>query len=173
MNIARVLLVVAIGVILQMALARYAAGGRWVFDLVLVAVVYAALFWGPVAGMWAGTVGGLVQDALSGDVVGVGGLAKTVAGLSAGLAGAQFIVTRAPARVATLAAVTIGHRLLVLTLVSLVDQRWSQVDWLGMLVETGLNGLAGLVAFQATELLPGAVRTTRERRRPSLSKRRW
>lgn len=173
MKFARVLLVVAIGLVLQMALARYAVGGRWVFDLVLVAVVYAALAWGPIAGMYAGTVGGLIQDGLSGDVVGIGGLAKTVAGFCAGVAGAQLIVARAPARVATVVAVTVGHRLLVIALRAIVDQRWSDVDWLAMLVETGLNGLAGLVAFQATEMLPGAVRQTRERRRPSLSKRRW
>jgi rod shape-determining protein MreD len=172
MNVSRVLIVVAVGLVLQMALARFAMGG-WAFDLVLVAVVYAALAWGPVAGMWAGTVGGLVQDALSGDVVGVGGLAKTVAGLGAGVAGTQFVMARAPGRVATVAVATVGHRLLMTALRALVDQRWSDVDWVVMLVEIGLNGLAGLVAFQATEMWPGAVRQTRERRRPSLSKRRW
>jgi len=173
MNIARILIVVTVGLVLQMALARYSVGGRWVFDLVLVAVVYAALAWGPIAGMWAGTVGGLVQDSLSGDVVGIGGLAKTVAGVSAGVAGTQFIVSSGAARVATVAAVTVGHRLLVVALLAIVDQRWSDVDWLAMLVETGLNGLAGLIAFQASVLLPGAVRSTRELRRSSLSKRRW
>jgi rod shape-determining protein MreD len=172
-RIARVLLVLSVGLILQMALARYATGGRWVCDLVLVAVVYAALYWGPAAGMWAGTVGGLVQDSLSGGVIGIGGLAKTMAGAAAGLAGAQFVVARAPARVGIVAAVTIGHRLVVLLLLGLVDQRWSDVSWTAMLIETGLNGLAGLVAFQATELLPGAVQQTRHAARPSLSKRRW
>ena len=155
MSVLRVLIVVAVGLVLQMALARYSVGGRWVFDLVLVAVVYAALAWGPMAGMWAGTVGGLVQDSLAGDVVGIGGLAKTVAGVCAGVAGAQFIVSSSAARVA------------------IVDQRWSNVDWLAMLVETGLNGLAVLIAFQASVMLPGAVRSTRDLRRSSLSKRRW
>lgn len=173
MNVVRVLIVVAVGLVLQMALARYSVGGRWVFDLVLVAVVYAALAWGPVSGMMAGTLGGLIQDSLAGDVMGIGGLAKTVAGASAGIAGAQFIVSSGPARVATVAAVTVGHRLLVVALLAIIDQRWSNVDWLAMLVETGINGLAGLIAFQASVLLPGAVRSTRELRRSSLSKRRW
>jgi len=173
MKVVRVIIVVAVGLVIQMALARYAVGGRWAFDLVLVAVVYAALVWGPVAGMWAGTVGGLAQDALSGDVVGIGGLAKTVTGFAAGVAGTQFIVARAPGRVAMVAVVTVVHRLLVVALLALVDQRWSDVSWLAMLVETSLNCLAGLVAFQATEMWPGAVRQTRERRRSSLSKRRW
>lgn len=173
MNLPRVLLVVALGLVLQMALARFTVGDRWVFDLVLVAVVFAALSWGPMAGMWVGTIGGLVQDALSGDIIGVGGLAKTVSGLAAGVAGTQFIISSAAGRVATVAVVTIGHRLLVVALLALVDQRWSDGGWVAMLVETGLNGLAGLIAFTATEWGPGAMRQTRELRRPSLSKRRW
>lgn len=173
MSLVRMLLIVAVGLVLQMALARYAVGGRWTFDLVMVAVVYAALLRGPVAGMWAGTIGGLAQDALSGDVIGLGGLAKTMAGLAAGVAGTRFMIGTVTARVATVAAVTVGHRLVVVLLRALVDQRWSDPDWLVMLVEIGCNGLAGLVAFQATALWPGAVRQTRERRRPSLSRRRW
>ncbi len=173
MNIARVLLVVAVGLVLQMALARYAVGGRWAFDLVLVAVVYAGLAWGPIAGMWAGTAGGLIQDALSGDVIGVGGLAKTIAGLGAGVAGSQFVVSQASSRVATVVVVTVGHRLLLVSLLAIVDQRWSDISWTAMLVEIGVNGLAGLIAFKATELAPGAVRQSRQLRRSSLSKRRW
>lgn len=173
MNIARVLLVVAVGLVMQMALARYAVGGRWAFDLVLVAVVYAGLAWGPIAGMWAGTAGGLIQDALSGDVIGVGGLAKTIAGLGAGVAGSQFVVSQASSRVATVVVVTVGHRLLLVSLLAIVDQRWSDISWTAMLVEIGVNGLAGLIAFKATELAPGAVRQSRQLRRSSLSKRRW
>jgi rod shape-determining protein MreD len=172
MNVLRVLAVVTIGLVLQMLLARYAVGG-WTFDLVLVAVVYVALTWGPTSGMWAATVGGLVQDSLSGGVIGIGALAKVVAAYASGVAGTQFIMTRAPARVATVAVVTVGHRLLVVALVALVDLRWSDVGWLAMLVETCLNALAGFAAFQATELWPGAMRQSRERRRSSFSKRRW
>lgn len=173
MSAARLLLVVAVALILQVTLARYAVGGRWVFDLVLVGVVYAALYWGPTSGMVAATIGGLAQDALSGEILGVGSLAKVVAGLGAGIAGAQFVVSRAGARLATVAVVTIGHRLLVTGLLALVDQRWPGLSWTAMLMEIVCNGVAGLVAFQLTELLPGAVRQTRERTRPSLSKRRW
>jgi hypothetical protein len=42
-----------------------------------------------------------------------------------------------------------------------------------MLMETGLNAVAGLVAFQLSEMLPGAVHQSRERRRSALSRRRW
>ena len=87
-----VLLSVVVAVILQVALARYAVGGRWVFDLVLVGVAFAALQGGAITGMMAGTAGGLLQDVLSGGIVGVGGLAKTVVGCLAGVVGTQFVV---------------------------------------------------------------------------------
>ena len=64
MKLTSVLLTVLVAVVLQVTLARYTVGGRWVFDLVLVGVVFAALQWGPVAGMMAGTLGGLLQDVL-------------------------------------------------------------------------------------------------------------
>ena len=94
MKLTSVLVTVLVAVVLQVTLARYTVGGRWVFDLVLVGVVYAALLWGPVAGMLAGTIGGLLQDVLAGDVVGVGGLAKTLVGFAAGVVGTQFVLVR-------------------------------------------------------------------------------
>ena len=45
-------------------------------NLVLVAVVYVALAFGPVTGLLAGTAGGLVQDALAGGIVGIGGFVE-------------------------------------------------------------------------------------------------
>jgi rod shape-determining protein MreD len=172
-KVTRVLLTVIIALTLQMALARYAVAGRWVFDFVLVGVVYAALCWGPVAGMWTGTLGGLTQDALSGDVIGLGGFAKTVAGYGAGVLGAQFIVARPFARSGAVAVATVIHRLIVVGLMAVVDRDWPGFSWAAMLMETGLNALAGFVAFQASEMLPGALEQSRERRRSSLSRRRW
>lgn len=173
MKVTRVILAVAVALMLQMALARFAVGGRWVFDLVLVGVVYAALYWGPVSGIWAGTLGGLMQDALGGAIIGTGGLAKTIAGFGAGVAGAQFIVARPLARAGMVAAVTVAHRLIIIGLLAVVDQSWGGIPWTAMLIETGMNATAGLMAFQLTDMWPGAVRQTRERRRSSLSRRNW
>ena len=173
MKVIRVLLTVVVALTIQMALARYAVAGRWVFDLVVVGVIYAALYWGPTAGMWTGTLGGLTQDALSGDVVGLGGFAKTVVGYGAGVLGAQFIVARPFARAGAVAVATLVHRMIVVGLLAVVDRDWPGFSWTAMLMETGLNSVAGLVAFQATDVLPGAVRDSRDRRRSSLSRRRW
>ena len=94
-----VILALAGALALQTTLAGLTIGGATAVNLVLVAVIYVALAFGPVAGLLAGTVGGLVQDALAGGIVGIGGLSKTLVGFLVGRAG------RAVHRVAAAAAV--------------------------------------------------------------------
>ncbi len=173
MKFGRVLVTVLVALTLQLALARYAVGGRWVFDLVLVAVVYGALLWGPAAGMWIGTLGGLMQDALSEDVIGVGGFAKTVVGFGVGGLGLQFLVARPLARASVVAVATVLHRLIVVGLWATADQEWKGVAWTVLLMETGLNAAAGLAAFHLTQMLPGVIQHTRAGCRSPLSRRRW
>lgn len=160
-------------VLLQVGLARYAVGGRWVFDLVLVGVAFAALQGGATAGMLAGTVGGLLQDVLSGGIVGVGGLAKTVVGCLTGVVGTQLVVTRPSARMIIVAGATIVHRLVIVALQALIDLQWLGISWGALLVETGLNALAALLVFQAAQAIPGMLARQRIGRRSSLSRRQW
>jgi rod shape-determining protein MreD len=168
-----VIAVVLAAVLLQVVLARYTVGGRWAFDLVLVAVVFVALRWGIVAGMLAGTLGGLLLDLLSGVVIGVGGLSKTLIGTAAGAVGASFVVARPNARVLIVTAATVVHRALVLGLTGLIDQRWPVVPWTAMLEETVLNSLAALVVFHAAESVPEALARGRARRRAWRGRPRW
>ena len=79
----------------------------------LVAVIYVALAFGPVAGLMAGTAGGLVQDALAGGIVGVGGFSKTLVGFLVGLLGAQFIVAQSLPRFVMFVAGTARARALL------------------------------------------------------------
>jgi rod shape-determining protein MreD len=173
MRFASILLTVVVAVVLQVTLARYTVGGRWVFDFVLVGVVYVGLQWGPVAGLLAGTTGGLLQDVLAGQIVGVGGLAKTIVGFGAGIIGAQFVLTRPQARTIIVIGATVLHRLLMLGLTALIDQRWPGVSWSAMLAETGINTLGAFAAFQATAALPGVIDRQRMNRRARLSRRQW
>jgi rod shape-determining protein MreD len=168
-----VLVTVAVAVALQLALARYTVGGRWLFDLVLVGVVFAALNWGPVAGMLAGTAGGLIQDVLSDDIVGTGGLAKTLTGFASGFVGSQLVVARPAARAGVVAAASVVHRLLILGLRSLIEQKWTGVPWTAILGEMALNAVCGLVAFVASDRLPGVVARGRQSRRSGISRREW
>ena len=70
MRTAGVLIAVALALALQTTLARFVVGGTTAIDLVLVAVVYIALTSGPVSGMLAGSLAGLIQDQLSTGVLG-------------------------------------------------------------------------------------------------------
>ena len=173
MKVTGVFLSVAVAVLLQVGLARYAIGGRWVFDLVLVGVAFAALQGGAIAGMLAGTVGGLLQDVLSGGIVGVGGLAKTVVGCLTGVVGTQFVVARPSARAVIVAVATVVHRLVMVGLQAFIDLQWTGVSWGSLLVETGVNAAAALVVFQAAQALPGVMARQRFGRRSSLSRRQW
>jgi len=168
-----VLLTVTVAVALQMAVARVAVGGRWQIDVVLVGVTYAAIYWGPAAGILAGTVGGLLQDLLSHGIVGVGGLAKTLVGFAAGTLSAQFIITRVAVRMGVVAAATIVHRVIVIALYALIDQRWPGVPWPAMLGETVVNAVIALAAFQLTERGPALVARGRGGNRSRLSRRQW
>jgi len=173
MRLTSVLVTVLVAVTAQAALARYTVGGHWVFDLVLVGVVLAALHGGPVAGILSGTLGGLLQDLLAGGVVGVGGLAKTLVGYLAGRVGVQFVFLRVRSRALVVAAATVVHRLLMIGILAVIEQRWPGVSGLAMLEEIGLNALAALVALQAIQATPGLVERGRMSRRSSLSRRKW
>jgi len=173
MKLTSVLLTVVVAVMLQVTLARYTVGGAWVFDLVLVGVVFAGLQWGPTAGLIGGTLGGLLQDVLAGEIVGVGGLAKTLVGFAAGAIGTQFVLTRPHARSIIVVVASVVHRLMVLALNGLIDQQWPGMSWGAMLAETGLNTFVAFLAFQAAASLPGAIARQRGGRRTSLSRRQW
>jgi rod shape-determining protein MreD len=168
-----VLVTVLVSVGLQVALARYAVGNTWVFDLVLVGCVFAALEWGPVAGIVSGTAGGLLQDLLSGDIVGLGALMKTVVGFAAGIVGTQVVLNRASARTAILVVASLVHRLGLLALRGLIDQSWSGIPWSIVLAETAANAVCGFLIFQGRSGLPGLLERQRLSRRSSLSRRQW
>jgi rod shape-determining protein MreD len=130
---------------------------------VLVVVVPAALTAGPITGLMTGTFAGIVQDALSSGVVGIGGLAKTVVGFLAGVIGHQFIVAQPLPRFVVFFVATIVHAALFIGLYELLDLRQFGAPY-GAIVGQGLgNALVGVGAFQMVELLPRAM----ERRRMS------
>ena len=156
-------LATAVALALQTTLTRFIVRGTVAVDLVLVVVVYAALTTGPVTGLMTGTFAGLVQDALSSGVIGIGGLAKSVVGFLAGIIGTQFIVAQPLPRFVVFFAATLLHAVLFIGLYELLDLRTFGAPY-GAVVGQGLgNAIVGVVAFQVAELLPGAM----ERRRSS------
>jgi rod shape-determining protein MreD len=158
---AGVILAVVAALALQTTLARYVVKGTVAVDLVLVAVVYVALTSGPATGLLAGTFAGLVQDALSSPVIGIGGLAKTVVGFVSGVIGTQFIVSQPVPRFVVFFAASVVHAVIFMGLYVLLDLRHFGTPYAAVAGQSTANALIGVVAFQVVELLPGAV----ERRR--------
>jgi len=155
------LIAMALALALQTTLARFVVGGTAAIDLVLVAVVYVALTSGPVAGMLAGSLAGLVQDSLSSGIIGIGGLAKSLVGFLAGAFGQQFIVTAALPRLVMFVAATALHAAVFMGLYEVLDLRTFQSPWKTVTTQALGNALVGIVAFTIIEALPGVI----ERRR--------
>src|SRR5688500_14490287 len=146
-------------------MARFLVGGAAAVDLVLVAVVYVALTTGPVTGMLAGSVAGLIQDSLSTGVGGIGGLAKSIVGFLAGAFGQQFIVTAALPRLVMFVAATALHAAVFMGLYEALDLRAFPTPWKAVTAQALGNALVGIVAFAIIESLPGIVERRRGRSR--------
>lgn len=155
------ILAVAGGLILQTTFVRFVARDTVLVDFVLVAVIYAALRTGPVAGLLAGTFGGLIQDALSSGILGIGGLAKSTIGFVAGVMGTQFIVAKPIPRLVVFAGATAVHAVVFMGLYQLLGLGQFSAPYAAVAGQAASNALVGVVALQVTDLLPGAV----ERRR--------
>ena len=108
---------------LQTTLAGLRIGGTTAVNLVLVVVVYGALSFGRGRRPGDGTVGGLMQDALAGGIVGIGGFAKTLVGFLVGWLGAQFIVSQPLPRFVMFVAATILHEACTQALYAVVESR--------------------------------------------------
>jgi len=158
---AAVLLAISVAVALQTTLAGFVVRGTVAIDLVLVVVVYVALTSGSVTGLLSGAAAGLVQDALSSGVIGIGGLAKTIVGFLAGVVGTQFIVAQSLPRFVVFFGATLLHAIVFIGLYVLLDLRQFGSPYAAVAGQAMGNAVVGVVAFELAELLPGAV----ERRR--------
>jgi rod shape-determining protein MreD len=159
------LVAIALALALQTTLARFVVAGNSAIDLVLVAVVYVALTTGPISGMLAGSAAGLVQDALSSGVVGIGGLAKAIVGFLAGTIGQQFIVTAALPRLVMFVAATAAHLAIFMGLYVALGLRTFPSPWQSIVSQALGNAVVGMIAFAIIEALPGMVERRRIGRR--------
>jgi rod shape-determining protein MreD len=172
MRVVGVIVALAGALALQTTLAGLTIGGATAVNLVLVAVIYVALAFGPVAGLLAGSAGGIVQDALAGGIVGVGGFSKTLVGFLVGLLGAQFIVAQSFPRLVMFVSGTVVHELCYQALYALVEARAFRMPWSAALAQAVVNGLIGILAFQIVETGPGLMQRRRARG-ATLSRRRY
>ncbi|HAK56438.1 MAG: rod shape-determining protein MreD [Vicinamibacterales bacterium] len=154
MKAARVAVAIAFALALQTTLARYLVGSGSRIDLVLVAVVYVAMTTGPVTAILSGAIGGIVQDALSGGIIGVGGLAKTLVGFAVAMLSTQIIIVRPLPRFVVFVAATLVHAMAFLGLYSMLESRIPNSSAAGVLGQVLGNGIAGIVVFELNKTLP-------------------
>jgi rod shape-determining protein MreD len=172
MRVLGILLALVIALSLQTTLAGLRIGSTTAVNLVLVAVVYAALAFGPVAGMLTGAVGGILQDALAGGIVGIGGFSKTLVGFLIGVLGAQFIVSQAIPRAVMFVGATIVHEACFQALFALTESTSLRLSYPAVLTQAGVNAVVGILAFYFVETGPGFVQRRRARG-ASLSRRQF
>jgi rod shape-determining protein MreD len=152
------------GLALQATLSGLMIGGTIAVNLVLVAVVYLALAFGPVTGILAGTVAGLAQDALAGGIVGIGGISKTLIGFVVGVLSAQFNLSTTVPRLVMFVAATFVHELMFEGLHAVVGGRHFGLQYSATLAQALVNGLVGISIFLIVEQGPEAVQRRRMRR---------
>jgi rod shape-determining protein MreD len=171
MKTAIVIGTLAAALLLQSTIAgmSFTAGSR--VNLVLVAVIYVGLAYGAVTGMLAGCVGGLVQDAIAGGIVGIGGLSKTIVGFFVGVLGAQFIVSTPVPRFLMFFGASLVHELCFQALYALVEARGIRLQLSGALIQALVNGAVGISAFLLVERGPEMMQRGNWRRSSSVRRR--
>ena len=165
MRVAGVCLAVILALAVQTTVAPFVLTGRGHVDLVLVVVVYAALQFGPAGGLITGALAGMAEDALSGGVIGVGGIAKTIVGFLAGAIGSQFIVANAFPRFVVLLLGAALHAACVLGLYAIIDKRGlTALSWRTAWPQVALTTGIGIILIQAVHAVPGILMRRRLRR---------
>ena len=148
---------ILIAIALQTTLASLVFRGNTGIDLVLIVVVFVAIKSGPVTGLLGGTVAGLIQDALSSGILGIGGLAKTIVGFLSGVLGTQFIVTAPLPRFLLLLVATALHAAIFMGLYTLLNLRQFESPYPAVVGQAFGNAFVGVIAFQLIEWFPGFV----------------
>jgi rod shape-determining protein MreD len=155
------LLAIGVALVLQATLSGLMVGGTIAVNLVLVAIVYLALAYGPVSGMLAGTIGGLAQDALAGGIVGIGGMSKTIVGFAVGVLGAQFNLSSTVPRLVMFVAATFVHELMFEGLHAMIGGRHFALQYSAALIQALINSLVGVTVFLVIERGPEAMQRRR------------
>lgn len=131
-------------------------------DLPLICSVYYGFTIGnPIASILIGSSLGLMQDSLSGAVLGANGLSKTLIGFCAASAGSKFAVDQPITRIFALFLFSIGDGILVTILGLMVGPAASSTTYSGALskwlLTATFNTLLGLVLFGYRDRLSHAT----------------
>jgi rod shape-determining protein MreD len=133
-------------------------------DIPLVVVVLAASSGGPIVGLWAGTFAGLLQDLMSGGLVGVSGLSKSLIGVVTGLLAGRLMRTGYGYRTLLITLATIMNVVVVGGVYRLIALTMPVVEGVNLLQQAILNVAAGILIVVASERMPVLWRSIRKQR---------
>ncbi len=171
MRVLGYLAIITAALALQTTLGGMIMRGTTAIDFVLIAVVYLALSSGPIAGLLAGSLAGLIQDALSSGILGIGGLAKTIVGFLVGVLSTQFIVAAPLPRFVVFVAATALHAAVFMGLYVLLDLRQFPSPYGEVATQALGNGFVGVIISQALDWLPRFVAARRYARQARRGRR--
>jgi len=141
-------------------------------DLPLVVVVLAALSGGPIVGLWVGTLAGFLQDLMSGGLVGVSGLAKSLVGATIGALAMRLMHTGHWHRILLILLATIMNIVLFVGVYRLVSFSTSAIDGVNVFQQVVLNVTAGFLVVGVSEQMP-ALWSRFRKQRMVLAVQRW
>lgn len=142
------LLVPVVAILLQALLPRMVPGLMLVDLPLLVTIFFAVSRRSPIAGALTGAVIGLLQDALTGQPIGVNGLAKTVIGYICASIGVRIDVDALPTRLLITFLFSLLNGVLLFGIVRhLVGIRVEHLLWRHELLRAGLNTAVGVPFF--------------------------
>ena len=133
-------------------------------DLPLVVVVLTSLSGGPIVGLWVGTLAGFLQDVMSGGLVGVSGLAKSLVGVTLGVLATRLMCTGRWYRLLLIVPATIMNVVLFIGVYRLIPFAAPAVDGVNVLQQAVLNVAAGFVVIGVSEQAPALWSRLRGRR---------
>ena len=165
MNTKRIALAITVALLLQMGLASLSVLNGGGIDLVLVAVVAVALGTGPVVGLLVGAIGGMLQDALAGGIIGIGGISKTLIGFFIGSFGVQFVLVGLAPKFLVFLGASQLNSLLFFGLYLLLGLPMPTFSFVAVAGHAIANGVVGVVWISVIELVPKMVLRQRERYR--------
>ena len=154
MRVVMLVAAVALSVAVQTTAARLFGLTFTNVDLPLVVVVLAALSGGPIVGLWVGTLAGFVQDLMSGGLIGVSGMAKSLVGATVGLVAARLMRTGYWHRILLIVLATITNVILFVGAYRLISISTLGIDGVSVLQQAVLNIIALCVVVVVNERMP-------------------
>ena len=161
MKNAHIALALGAALLAQTALLRMVTAVPVPVDLALIVVVYTALARGATTAIWTGTAAGLLQDVLSGGIVGPSGLAKCLVGAIIGLGSTRLVVGALWSRFAVFVAASLLHAVCFFGVYLLIDTGAPGASLVFLVGQAVVNGLVFVSGVGLVNAAPAVYRRLR------------